>query len=88
MNEWKKASEELPPLDTPVWAGWFNRNGSFITGLFVLADDGSCTLWCLCEDTISYNEFGAWMSDDDYPVSHWMHLPASPEKESLCTEAG
>lgn len=27
MNEWKKVSEELPTLDTPVWAGWFNVGG-------------------------------------------------------------
>ena len=40
MNNWKKASEECPPLDTPVWAGWFEDDGRFTSGLFVLADDG------------------------------------------------
>lgn len=80
MNEWKKVSEELPPLDTPVWAGWFEDSGRFTSGLFVLADDGNCTLWCLCEETISYDNFGAWMCDDDYPVSHWMYLPKPPEE--------
>lgn len=81
MNEWKKVSKELPPLDTPVWAGWFEDSGRFTSGLFVLADDGNCTLWCLCEETISYDNFGAWLSDDDYPVSHWMYLPAPPENQ-------
>lgn len=81
MNNWKKASEECPPLDTPVWAGWFEDDGRFTSGLFVLADDGFDVLWCLCEDTISYNQFGAWMSDDTYPVSHWMYLPSSPDED-------
>lgn len=81
MNEWKKASDELPPLDTPVWAGWFEDDGRFTSGIFVLADDGNCVLWCLCEDPISYNQFGAWMSDDLYPVSHWMYLPTPPDED-------
>ena len=79
MDEWKKVPEELPPLDTPVWAGWFNADNSFTSGLFVRADDGICVLWCRCDDSISYNDFGEWLSDDDYPVSHWMYLPEPPE---------
>ena len=27
MNEWNKLYESVPPLDTPVWAGWFNADG-------------------------------------------------------------
>lgn len=81
MNEWKKVSEELPPLDTPVWAGWHEVDGSFTHGLFVLADDGIDVLWCRCEEAISYNDFGTWQSDDHYPVSHWMYLPAPPENQ-------
>lgn len=81
MNEWKKASEGNPPLDTPVWAGWFEADGSFTSGLFVLADDGIDIIWCRCEEAISYNNFGAWQSDDHYPVSHWMYLPKPPENQ-------
>ena len=66
MKEWKKASEENPPLDTPVWAGWFNVDGSFTSGLFVLANNSN---------------FQSWGSKDDYPVSHWMYLPAPPENQ-------
>lgn len=55
MNEWKKASEELPPLKTTVWGGWFDVGGKFISGLFVLANNGN---------------FQSWASKDDYPVSH------------------
>jgi hypothetical protein len=40
MNEWNKLYESVPPLDTPVWAGWFNTDGSFTSGIFVLADNG------------------------------------------------
>lgn len=47
MNEWKKLSEEIPPLETPVWAGWFNEDGSFTSGIFVLADDD-------CDDDTAY----------------------------------
>ena len=54
MNEWKKVSEELPPLDTPVWAGWFEYDYGFTSGLFVFADDGIDILWCRCDETISY----------------------------------
>lgn len=79
MNEWKKVSEELPPLDTPVWAGWFEYDYGFTSGLFVFADDGIDILWCRCEETISSNDFGEWLSDRKYPVSHWMHLPEQPE---------
>ena len=80
MNEWKKASEELPPLDKPVWAGWFNAEGRFINGLFVRGDDGTCVLWCRCDDSISCDEFGGWLADDDYPISHWMYLPEQPKE--------
>ena len=76
MNEWKKVSEELPPLDTPVWAGWFE---------YVFADDGIDILWCRCDETISYNDFGEWLSDRKYPVSHWMRLPDQPEPPELPT---
>jgi hypothetical protein len=81
MNEWKKLSEEIPPQDTPVWAGWFEVDGSFTSGLFVLADDGIDIIWCRCECAISYGNFGAWESDDNYPVSHWMYLPKPPENQ-------
>lgn len=64
MNEWKKVSEELPPLKTTVWGGWFDVGGKFISGLFVLANNGN---------------FQSWASKDDYPVSHWMYLPKPPE---------
>ena len=81
MNEWKKVSEELPPLEMPVWAGWFNADGSFISGLFVLADNyGVDVVWCRCEKAISYDGFGAWWSDDYCPISHWMYLPKPPEE--------
>lgn len=81
MNEWKKASEENPPLDTPVWAGWFEYDYGFTSGIFVLADDGEDILWCRCENTISNDDFGEWLSDKHYPVSHWMYLPAPPENQ-------
>lgn len=81
MTNWKRASEELPPLDTPVFGGWFEDNGRFINGIFVLADDGNCVLWCLCDEAISYNNFGAWMCDDDYSISHWMYLPKPPDED-------
>jgi hypothetical protein len=83
MNEWKKVSEELPPLDTTVWAGWFEDSGRFTSGLFTLVeldDDGDFTLWGLCEETISYDNFGSRMCDDEHPVSHWMYLPKPPEE--------
>lgn len=80
MNKWKKLSEETPPLGTPVWAGWHEVDGSFTHGLFVLADDGMDVLCCRCEEAISYNDFGAWQSDDHYPISHWMYLPEPPEE--------
>lgn len=80
MNEWKKVSEDLPPLDTPVWAGWFNDDGSFTNGIFVLGDTGENILWCLCDEAISDTDFGGWMCDDDYHVSHWMYLPKQPEE--------
>ena len=79
MNEWKKVSEELPPLYTPVWAGWF-EDGNFISGLFFTVDDFDRVIWCLCDDSISYDNFGIWNGDDDYPVSHWLHLPKPPKE--------
>ena len=81
MNEWKKLSEEIPPLETPVWAGWFEVDGRFTSGLFVLADDGIDVLWCRCAESVSYDDFGEWASDDHYPVSHWMYLPKPPEEQ-------
>lgn len=81
MNEWKKASEELPPLDTPVWAGWFESDGRFTSGLFVLADNEIRPMWWRCEDTISHDDFGWRIGDEYYPVSHWMYLPAPPENQ-------
>lgn len=50
MNEWKKVSEELPPLEMPVWAGWFESDGSFTYGIFVLADDEIRPMWWGCEE--------------------------------------
>ncbi|WP_308021436.1 hypothetical protein [Neisseria mucosa] len=80
MNEWKKLSEETPPLDTPVWAGWFNQDGSFTAGLLVMVDDGISVLWGRCDNSIPYANFGILLDDDPYPVSHWMYLPKPPEK--------
>ncbi len=79
MNEWKKASEGNPPLDTPVWAGWFNVDGSFTSGLLVLADDDPFPIWGRCDNSIPYANFGILLDDAPYPVSHWMYLPKPPE---------
>jgi len=81
MNEWKKASEGNPPLDTPVWAGWFNVDGSFTSGLLVLADDDPFPIWGRCDNSIPYANFGILLDDAPYPVSHWMYLPAPPENQ-------
>lgn len=80
MNEWKNASEELPTLEKPVLAGWFDAEGSFVIGLFVRVYDGNDVLWCCCSDSTSFNGFGDWLIDDDYPVSHWMYLPNPPKE--------
>mgnify|MGYP000040949048 FL=1 len=85
MNEWKKVSEELPPLEMPVWAGWFFTDGRFASGLFAFCGDGcGDASWCLCEDRMSDDNFidyrGEFISEE-YPVSHWMYLPAIPENQ-------
>ena len=89
MNEWKKVwgevAEGLPPGGTPGWAGWVEGDDGFTSGLFVFADDGIDILWCRCEETISSNDFGEWLSDRKYPVSHWMYLPEQPEPPELPT---
>lgn len=79
MNEWKKASEENPPLDTPVLAGWFNVDGSFTSGLLVLADADPFPIWGRCDNSIPYDNFGILLDDAPYPVSHWMYLPKPPK---------
>lgn len=81
MNEWKKASEGNPPLDTPVWAGWFNVDGSFTSGLLVLADADPFPIWGRCDNSIPYANFGILLDDAPYPVSHWMYLPKPPTAE-------
>lgn len=60
MNEWNKLYESVPTLDTPVWAGWFNADGSFTSGIFVLADNGvdNICIWCRCAESVSYDDFG------------------------------
>lgn len=82
VNKWNKLSESVPPLDTALWAGWFNADGSFTSGIFVLADGGvdNICIWCRCAESVSYDDFGEWASDDHYPVSHWMYLPKPPEE--------
>ena len=81
INEWKNASDEWPPLDTPVWAGWFESDGRFTSGLFILADNEIRPMWWRCEDTISHEDFGWRIGHEYYPVSHWMYLPTPPDED-------
>lgn len=81
MDNWKKASEELPSLDTPVWGGWFEDDGSFTSGIFVLAGEEIRPMWWRCEETISYDNFGWPIGDEFYPITHWMYLPKPPNED-------
>ena len=76
---WISIIDDLPPLDTPVWGGWW-YNCRFEYGLFVLSDTGAegGAEWCLCETTTSYTDFAGWLNDDVYPVTHWQYLPRCP----------
>ena len=77
---WVSTLDDLPPLDTPVFGGWFHMR-RFLCGLFVLSDTGADggAEWCLCETTTSYTDFAPWLNDDVYPVTHWQHLPPCPQ---------
>ena len=81
---WISTQDGLPPLDTPVWGGWW-RNCRFEYGLFVLCESDATETeevsaeWCLCETTTSCTDFAGWLDDDVYPVTHWQHLPLCPQ---------
>lgn len=79
MN-WFKLSEKLPPLDTPVL---FTDGKQQLVGERTLADYRSVG-WRIDAVGISANDF-SWDFDydlctDEYPITHWMHLPPLPNK--------
>lgn len=80
QNGWIAVSERLPEPDTPVWAGWFNADGTFAFGLFVRFEEDSEWYWARCHHTQSWNDFGDWELDDDYShITHWQPLPEPPK---------
>lgn len=77
-GEWREVENELPPLDTPVWLHL--KHGSIIQG--ERNDSGDGWLWANSYNSAYVDKDGKWKSepemDDDYEVTHWMHLPPPP----------
>ena len=79
--EWIKTSEQLPEMEVPVLAGWFDRKGEFTYHAFMRSDScGDGWVWAIsCDNMISLGD--EFIEDDDYSnITHWMPLPQPPEE--------
>ena len=80
MN-WKLVSEELPPLDTPVWLyGPANCSSPY---LGERSSDADGWLWASIYGSDLYWSNGKWHAtdaeQDDLNPTHWMPLPDPPK---------
>lgn len=78
--KWIKASEQLPEMEVPVLAGWFDRKGEFAYHAFMRLDScGDGWVWAIsCDNMISLGD--EFIEDDDYPITHWAPMPQPPEE--------
>ena len=81
MSKWISIKERLPDLDQLViitWLSDYDRSPIYAWG--GRTDDGDGWRWGVADSYRSINSKGEPIEiDDNYPVTHWMPLPAPPE---------
>jgi hypothetical protein len=86
---WRDVKAELPPLEQVViirYPSWYDGGDVFAWGARV--DDGEGWLWGVktgYDASVRPSEDASWNDievDDDYPVTHWMHLPSAPDRRA------
>ncbi|WP_282372267.1 DUF551 domain-containing protein [Pseudomonas sp. PS02290] len=78
MSGWIKCSDDLPPLDTPVWLRMADN-------IMIVGERGSSTdgwMWAACYG-IYFNTIGEWDANesdasDEHEPTHWQALPLPP----------
>lgn len=70
MTEWVKVEDKLPPVNVPVWGGWYERDGTFVSEIFVLIKEANDFCWCRCKDIAVVGGF----ADYCYQSRYWSLL--------------
>lgn len=79
-ENWIHVEQALPEMNVPVLAVWQGYKENRHLGIFVrCSDDNGGWTWGQCTGSSSHDEFGDWLQDDDYQISHWQALPSLPD---------